>query len=48
MKLRDGSLSMLQVLARIREQQSGKTIVCLEDLKDDLHPSFLVKPSKYI
>lgn len=47
-KLRDGSLSLPQIIARIHLFQTGRTVAVLDDLRQDLHPSVLVKPSRYV
>jgi hypothetical protein len=47
-KLRDGSLSLPQIIARIHLFQTGRAVAVLDDLRQDLHPSILVKPSRYV
>lgn len=47
-KLRNGELTLHQVVARIHLFQTGRTVAVLDDMRADLHPSLLVKPSRYV
>jgi hypothetical protein len=46
MKLRDGEITLSQLINRLQSQKTGKHRLCLDDLKPILDPEVFTKPEK--
>ena len=46
MKLRDGEITLSQLINKIEYQKDGKFHECLDDLRPILDPAIFIKPDK--